>query len=775
MSQADTNEFAQAPIHNDPGLAHEGLAGFAALADPDSIAGGGGHARQADGERDEVVARLNAELQRRAKQIEDLSTGLAKPKPNSIDADELTSVRQEVTALKQQLDASNSAAREAHEQLAERDVALETSRRDQNQLRRTLERMQREFEDYASERTRVRELSTDLSNRNTSLQMLTEERDGLRGTVASIRKDVDQANQEYRHTKELLAETRERLVARETDANALRGALVANQKQAQSRDCEINELKTALSIASETLASRRAELSTLRSVHADAIEQLDQANERGLSLTQSLESDRAALHERVNELQSRTDQISRMQRELDERKAEITRLREQRDHRNRENETLRVRLEQAEETSESIARELDHERNQLTTERERATLREQTLGALHETLASIGKAVSSAPSVEADAAPQGVAPEPESEPRIVDPPDETLLPQAVQTQTADHDEDAEFDATPEAILEADPAEAHAEEAEFEALSSLVATSGESGSAIESLPPLVNLVPRRGQRQRPAIFRDWRDQQIAKHLAPLGVTCATDYFARCIDPILEANPGKVIDLLSLGGDDFEFELRIAQNLRRRGHDAFRIHYPELELEQAAEMNHKAGLVGIDLELVPYMPGGAVQMEVTDFRAIMSDGALSRSEKIEPLIEVLRDAVARKTVLVVGESTGLVPNEVAKEMGDRIWQLMPERYKTNTLTGLPESHYWNTNVTAPMHPDLLALLRAHFKLEDYAAFGHLIDRFVGLEFGPNFDPDDERDRRFIDQIASLDATKLDAGAMEPLHLITRLTAR
>ncbi len=110
-----------------------------------------------------------------------------------------------------------------------------------------------------------------------------------------------------------------------------------------------------------------------------------------------------------------------------------------------------------------------------------------------------------------------------------------------------------------------------------------------------------------------------------------------------------------------------------------------------------------------------------------------------------------------------------------MGDRIWQLMPERYKLDRVTGQSEPHYWNDAMATTSNADLLAILRAHFVFEDFASFGHLVDRFVSREIGPNFDPSDDRDRRFIEQIANLDEAKLDAGTLEPLHMVARLSTR
>ena len=68
--------------------------------------------------------------------------------------------------------------------------------------------------------------------------------------------------------------------------------------------------------------------------------------------------------------------------------------------------------------------------------------------------------------------------------------------------------------------------------------------------------------------------------------------------------------------------------------------------------------------------------------------------------------------------------------------------------------------------------LASVRVQFDFVEFASFGHLVDRFVGREIGPNFDPEDERDLRFVEQIATLDEAKLESGALPPRHMITKL---
>lgn len=135
---------------------------------------------------------------------------------------------------------------------------------------------------------------------------------------------------------------------------------------------------------------------------------------------------------------------------------------------------------------------------------------------------------------------------------------------------------------------------------------------------------------------------------------------------------------------------------------------------------------------------------------------------------------------------------IQNKVERENSDLVGRLRAELQRrakqveslshdlsstqtAKTDTQKSESNYWIEGASGEGEADLLSALRSHFIFEDFTAFGHLVDRFISPEIGPNFDPEDDRDRRFIEQIANLDEAKLDAGALDPLHILARLSAR
>jgi hypothetical protein len=164
------------------------------------------------------------------------------------------------------------------------------------------------------------------------------------------------------------------------------------------------------------------------------------------------------------------------------------------------------------------------------------------------------------------------------------------------------------------------------------------------------------------------------------------------------------------------------------------------------------------------------------------ALISRDFLSNESAVEPWLDVLSAAASVGTCLLFSERTGVAqhnpPIEIAA-IGDRIWGLMPERYKHRDSAGESENAptSWNqafldsearsTQDAPPNH--LLARLRERFQLEMLAKFGFLAEPFVATTIGENFDKDATRDRKFLHQVSELDDQKIEAGIVPGLHLV------
>lgn len=874
MTSADTSHTTNSRSPDDEALLRDAnilidqdreqneLANFAALADPDTIAGTSvaidHNARtRIERENSDLVGRLRAELQRRAKQVENLSRDLSSnqtakteteerlrdlsdevaqvrtsigerershketTQPKSLGAPDKRSgaqtnkpapfasarpVEHEAGTLRRLLHAAHNTRRALEEQLTERDSELEKTRAKQTKLRDTVQALRQECESQAEARAQTQGQKTKLENQSAEIRSLNEECDNLRRSLVQAQRVAAEAEKSSQRTKDAMGDTRNRVTTREAEANALRSALATNQMQAQARECENEELRAALSIASQTLESRRAELKSCKLELTAATEKLQRVELQNSALDNELAAQNQLSNQQSSELSQMNLTLPRLEQNLSDRSSEIELMRARLEERNNEVAELRESLTQTQMRRDCLADDLATEQQALARARSRGAEREATLANLRETLASIGKAATVLPTgdlanakslpanrqpksriaeiaqPEFDGSPPGVAGAATDLSGFSD------LVSAEDGQSTRESDEIEREVSSGIIdikdiqdvnnikdidKTADSMRTEHPSTEFEP------TNGPESRQVDVTDKrghgLLSLIPIRTIAEPVEMFHSWRDKQIAKKLAPLGISGIDDFFIYIVSPLLEAESDKLVHVLSLGGTDPEFELQIARGLRRQGHERFRIHFPEVDSAHGREILSKASQLGLDQELVSLSQDKAPALGAGEFQAIISDGALSSSKSLDALMEALVASANDGVRIAVSERVGTANSRTAREMGDRIWQLMPERYKLNRLTQENESNYWTQEAGLAGDSDLLSNLRAHFVFEDFASFGHLVDRFVSPEIGPNFDPNDERDRRFIEQISNLDEAKLDSGALDPLHMVARLTAR
>jgi len=783
MSSADTPPFteqsdraAAKPSGADTPAAAEDLATFSALADPAKIAG---QQPAAEADQQLVVARLRAELQRRAQQVERMNhdrdpeatpaaagepvpgaegwkpVGGAKPKP----AEPAEKSAASEATLKRLLHAAHRKRHDLLKRMHERDSELAGVRREKTELAEALDEARSELAGALGERERVDELMADLTTRSAASERLSDECDSLRHALVEAQREAAEARSASERHREVLAETRHRVAEREAEASALRSALATNQKQAQAQDCDNQELKTALSIASETLEARRAELRQVRAELEATGRRLSESELEGHRLQNELEAQQQHASQQRNELVRLNEVVPRLEGELQERNHEAETLRQRLTAQRGELADAQEAISRSRRQCDGLTDELQNERQAHGRARERVAAHESTEAKLREILASIGKAASVLPRTEASHAE---APAPVANARAIEPHETPrAAAQNEPAEVAEVDEPAEMQ-TRQAPLDEGGGDAVEEtESEVHALK-----ANDSGS-------LLHFVAASRRPTRPAIFAAWRDQQVARKLASLEIDDTDGFFAHHVAAARPLAGDDKIEVLSLGGESPDFELGIARALRKNEQLAFRLYFPQRDAEHASELLRRAAGAGIHSELVAFDPSDWAAARLPEhFHAILGDGALARSDELDAFLEALERATRNGSRLALAERIGRGESRSAREMGDRVWSLMPERYKLNHVTGEVDDHYVGDG-PATAETDILARLRGRFAFEDFASFGHLVDRFIGPEIGPNFDPEDERDRRFIDQIANLDEAKLDSGALSPVHMIARLS--
>ncbi|MCH7869111.1 MAG: hypothetical protein IH881_15555 [Myxococcales bacterium] len=281
--------------------------------------------------------------------------------------------------------------------------------------------------------------------------------------------------------------------------------------------------------------------------------------------------------------------------------------------------------------------------------------------------------------------------------------------------------------------------------------------------------------------QPPIFRWWRDHQIKTVLQIEEVESFDDLLITTIARECEAKGDQTLAIWSLSGADAELELRIAHGLVAAGHSNFSI---ECLDDRTSWHEIRADLAEADglQDHVFSLPASLASFpEDQQYDVFIADGSLAHVADLPGLFEQIQKAWKDDSVMLIGavlgpSAVGSSPENI--ETIDRIWNVMPDRYMCNYLTGEEQTTFspsdppsdapGNGGPLSPGSTPLLTLLLDSFCFEVFAAFGNLINAFVGPEIGLNFDPEDESCCSFIERFALLDEAQIDAGGIHPVHM-------
>lgn len=485
---------------------------------------------------------------------------------------------------------------------------------------------------------------------------------------------------------------------------------------------ELREARATLAIARETTQIQRDELARLRSALAQAAS----------APTPASAAEPTELLERLARL---SDRVQQLEIDLDHRERERAQLIEALAMGEREQAERDRRLAALQDRYDVQEQALDQARRQSELERRRHTEAQATLDRLRAALRgiegeppSVSESLARDPSAEPAPTPRSAAPEPQLSPALSPVAPSPLPATVVVVQTSPASEPAR--------------------------------------------------PRTGGLFRTPIFERWRESQIRRHFGPLGLETASDLLR---DPLARRQRpgGKGLPILLLGAGVAAKARSLREDLMRGGSPRFALHVadplspgavelPAMEGLDESPQSHRAPESAGELERLVREVEPAV-IVVRDF--------LTAQREVESWLEVLRGASDAGACLVLLEETGrgaVVPGDEIEAIGQRIWELLPERYTRDPVTETPVASYREAFArrVAPPRNGLLGALRSRFELELCAQFGFLAEAFVSGPIAGCFDAEAARDRRFLEQITDLDDRRVEAGSTAALHLIARV---
>jgi ubiquinone/menaquinone biosynthesis C-methylase UbiE len=258
------------------------------------------------------------------------------------------------------------------------------------------------------------------------------------------------------------------------------------------------------------------------------------------------------------------------------------------------------------------------------------------------------------------------------------------------------------------------------------------------------------------------------------------TSIEEFYVDYIVSASKKNPDKVTQVISIGSGNCDLEVRLAKLVVQRDVINFRIDCLDLNphmlqrgrmLAQSEGVRNFLGFIEADVNT------WAVK---TGYDVCIADQALHHVVDLEVLFDKVHSAIHPQGVFITSDMIGRNGHmrwpEVLTVIDD-LWRQMPDRLKYNRQLLRFEKEFDNWDCSKEgfggiRAQDILPLLIKKFHFEVFLAFGNLIDTFVDRSFGPNFDPENEEDRAFIDRLARMDDDMIEEGTWKPTHLIAAM---
>lgn len=265
---------------------------------------------------------------------------------------------------------------------------------------------------------------------------------------------------------------------------------------------------------------------------------------------------------------------------------------------------------------------------------------------------------------------------------------------------------------------------------------------------------------------PPIFHYWTEKHLRPKCEAFGFSDPVGFFAKYL------RPGRIA---SIGAGNCDLEAGLAKHLLAQGHrdfvvDCFDLN-PAMLARGAAQGIEQIRCVEADLN--QWSPE-----EKYDF--VIANQSLHHLVNLEGLFDAIQQCLQPDGKFLVSDiigRNGHLRSPEALEIVQKFWAKLPPSYKFHhTLLRYEEEFQdWDCSqdgFEGIRAQDILPLLRERFHFELFLPYGNLIDPFIDRGFGPNFDPQREWDRTFLDAVHARDEAELAAGRLQPTHLIAVL---
>lgn len=289
-----------------------------------------------------------------------------------------------------------------------------------------------------------------------------------------------------------------------------------------------------------------------------------------------------------------------------------------------------------------------------------------------------------------------------------------------------------------------------------------------------------VVPEYQGETLPPIFEYWARRHLQPLAGRVGVA-SPDHMYLEESKAMAARKGSV-SIASIGSGACTMELALLGRLRAEGIDARLtcIDFNAGLMRKAVELARGRGLdAWLDVQALDCNRPFALPPH----DVVIVNQFFHHVEALETFAASLRASLAADGVLLTSDVVGRnghLPWPDVEAVVQAYWRRLPaekrfDRYHARVLDRyLPVDHaaYSNEGVRAQ---DVVANLLREFEFERFLSFGGAIMPFVERRIGFNFDPACAEDTAFIDELAALDQSRLEAGDYPASNMIAVLHHR
>lgn len=279
---------------------------------------------------------------------------------------------------------------------------------------------------------------------------------------------------------------------------------------------------------------------------------------------------------------------------------------------------------------------------------------------------------------------------------------------------------------------------------------------------------------------PDIFHYWSNKYLRPALEQCGFSNPDEFFAIQLEKTFGGNPQMQRRFVSIGAGNCDTEVRLAVMLKERGYENFIIECLDINEAMLSRGATLATANGVASNISARLGDFNLWWPTRQYNAVIANQSLHHVVDLEHLLDAIKATLGEDGIFVTSDMIGRNGHQrwpEALSIVKEFWRELSHERRFNLQLQRQETEFldWDCSVSGfegIRSQDIVPQLMARFEFQFFYAFGNVVDPFIDRSFGHHLDPDNAKDRDFIDRIHARDQAELDAGNITPTHMFAVL---